>query len=223
MPYGRCVYGVAVSVAACLCSPALAQIAIGSASDFNDGDLDGWINGQVADPVVLPGGPAGPDDPYLRVTSDGSGSGGKLTVFNNTAEWTGLWHSAGITQVEMDLRNFDPQGRTLSMRMGFLTSAGPGQPGWCTQAFSLPADGLWHHAVFTISQATMIPVGNPLDWTTAMEWVNQLRIFHSTNPSTTGVNIASSVGIDNIIALPSPGGAALLGLVGLTAVRRRAR
>jgi hypothetical protein len=214
---------VCAAVAACVlpCAGVLADVSIGTTSNFNNNDIQGWTNGQVADPVIQLGGPAGPTDPFLRVTSDGSGSGGKLTVFNNNAEWTGLWVSGGITRVEMDFRNFDPQGRTLSMRMGFLASAGPGQPGWCTSAFSLPADGQWHHAVFTISEAAMTRVGNALDWETVMQLSTQIRIFHSVNPSTVGTNFASSVGIDNIVALPAPGAGALLALAGVAAGRRK--
>ena len=202
---------------------AQANIVIGSTSNFNSGDSGGWTNGQVADPVITLGGPGGPNDPYLRVTSDGSGSGGKLTVFNNTDAWTGLWLTAGVVRVEMDFRNFDPQGRTLSMRMGFLASAGQGQPGWCTDAFSLPADGQWHHAVFILSPSTMISVNSPLDWETAMQWVTQVRIFHSVTPSPVGTNFASSVGIDNIVAMPAPGAACVLMLGGSMAGTRRRR
>ncbi|HYD01091.1 MAG TPA: hypothetical protein VEB22_07680 [Phycisphaerales bacterium] len=211
----------AIAVCALPCSAATADIVIGTTTNFNNGETGNWTNGAVADPVVLPGGPAGPTDPYLRVASDGGGAGGKLTVFNNDPQWTGLWLTAGITHVEMDFRNFDPQGRTLQMRMGFLVSAGQGQPGWCTAAFAVPADGQWHHAVFTISESTMTRVGNALDWQTAMQWVTQVRIFHSTNPSVVGTNIASSVGIDNIIALPTPTAAAALALTSLSALCRR--
>ncbi|HZW06934.1 MAG TPA: hypothetical protein VFF65_07400 [Phycisphaerales bacterium] len=214
---------VSAAVAACAlpCAASLAKIAIGTSNNFNNGETGNWSNGAVTDPIVLPGGPAAPTDPYLRVSSDGSGAGGKLTVFNNGDDWTGLWLTAGITHVEMDFRNFDPQGRTLHMRMGFLVSAGQGQPGWCTAAFAVPADGQWHHAVFTISEATMTRVGNAFDWETALQWVTQVRIFHSTNPSVVGTNFASSVGIDNIIALPGPGAAAVLLLGSAAALRRR--
>lgn len=212
---------IAVVIACASGGAALGNIFIGSSVNFNNGDAGAWTNGIVADPAIMPGGPGGDSDMYLRVTSDGASQGGKLTIFNNSENWTGMWRAAGITRVEMDLRNFDPQGRTLSMRMGFLTSAGQGQPGWCTQAFSLPADGQWHHAVFLISPEAMVSVGSPWDWQTAMDWVTQVRIFHSVNPSPVGVNIASSVGIDNIIALPAPGSAALLGLCGLAGTRRR--
>jgi hypothetical protein len=54
-----------------------------------------------------------------------------------------------------------------------------------------------------------------------MQLVNQVRIFHSTNPSAVGVNFASSVGIDNIVALPAPGAAVLLSVGGIVALRRR--
>ncbi|MBY0308017.1 MAG: hypothetical protein K2Q09_04670 [Phycisphaerales bacterium] len=215
-----CTLGAPVAVGL-LALSARGNVVVGSSSNFNDGDQQGWTNGVANDPQVLPGGPGGASDPYLRVTSDGSGPGGKLTVFNNLETWTGRWLTAGITTVEMDLRNFDPQNRTLSIRMGFLASAGPGQGGWSTQAFSLPADGQWHRAVFTISQATMVSVNSPLDWTTAMESVSQLRIFHSVNPSATGVNINSSIGIDNIVALPAPGATVCLGAAGMLGLRRR--
>ncbi|MDP1662294.1 MAG: hypothetical protein Q8L55_10310 [Phycisphaerales bacterium] len=201
-------FSLLAASAACVfpCMSGLADIAIGSSSNFNNFDADQWSNGVVTtDPVIMLGGPAGPSDPYLRVTSDGSGAGGKLTVFNNSSEWTGLWLTAGITRIEMDFRNFDPQNRTLYMRLGFLTSAGQGQPGWCTDAFLVPADGQWHRAVFTITPATMTRVGNAYDWETAMQWVTQLRILHSITPSPVGTNFTSSVGIDNIIALPVPG------------------
>ncbi len=205
--------------AACSAS---ANIAIGSSSNFNNFDSGQWSNGvQTADPAIMLGGPAGPNDPYLRVTSDGAGAGGKLTVFNNASEWTGLWLTAGITRVEMDFRNFDPQNRTLYMRLGFLTSAGQGQPGWCTNAFLVPADGQWHHAVFTITPETMTRVGNAYDWETAMQWVTQLRILHSITPSPVGTNFASSVGIDNIIALPLPGTLTALAPCGMLLLRRR--
>jgi hypothetical protein len=68
----------------------------------------------------------------------------------------------------------------------------------------------------------MVSVGSPWDWETAMQWVTQLRIFHSTTPSAVGTNFASSVGIDNIVALPAPGAAAGLALAGcLSGIRRR--
>lgn len=213
-----------VALASCLAAPAWADIAIGSTSNFNDFDNGGWNNGQAPDPTVVVGGPGGLHDPYLRVTSDGSGAGGKLTVFNNSGDWTGMWLSAGVIRVEMDLRNFDAQGRTLSMRMGFQATFGPGQPGWCTNAFSLVADGQWHHAVFILSPQTMVSVGSPFDWQTAMESVAVVRLFHSSTPSATGTNIVSSVGIDNIVAMPAPGAACLLalgGAAGMGAGRRR--
>lgn len=219
-----CLSVVALSACAWLPVAASADVFIGSTSNFNNGDADGWSNGLNPDPELLPGGPAGPEDYYMRISSDGAGAGGKLTVFNNSPNWTGLWLTAGVVRVEMDLRNFDSQGRDLHMRLGFLVSGGQNQPGWCTNAFVVPADGQWHHAVFILSPQTMVSVGSPWDWETAMQWVTQLRLFHSVTPSSVGTNFASSVGVDNIRALPSPGAAVCLALAGgLAGSRRRHR
>jgi len=206
---------------ACTTTGLLADVVVGSASNFNGSDTQGWTNGFVDDPQVLPGGPGGAGDGYLRVTSDGSGSGGKLTVFNNDPQWTGNWLASGVTHVSMDFFNFDPQGRTLYMRMSFLMAAGPGQPAYCTPAFQVPADGQWHHAVWEISQSALQTAGSPLPYDIAMEGITQVRIFYSVNPSSVGTNFASSVGIDNVTALPAPGAGAALVLLCAGSARRR--
>ena len=223
MPITSRLCAVAVVAAACLPFAARADVFIGSTRNFNNGESGGWSNGLNPDPQILPGGPGGAYDLYMRMTSDGAGAGGKLTVFNNSPEWTGMWLTAGVIRVEMDFRNFDAQNRDLHMRLGFLTSGGQGQPGWCTNAFIVPADGQWHHAVFILSPQTMVSVGSPWDWETAMQWVTQLRLFHSVTPSAVGTNFSSTVGVDNIVALPAPGAAAGLLLAGCVAGARRRR
>src|ERR1051325_3337213 len=78
--------------------PVVGQIDTFSASAF------GWTNGDLApDPVVIAtGGPGGMGDAFLQVTANGSGAGGRLTVFNR-AQWTGNFLAAGVGAVEMDL------------------------------------------------------------------------------------------------------------------------
>ena len=201
---------------------ALGQVSLGMWDNFQNGATHDWINGGSApDPANMPtGGPAGVGDGWLRMSSDGSGGGGKLTIFNNLA-WWGDYVTPGITRIEMDLINLDPQNRTLNIRLGFRLSSNQNSPGWCTQAFNLVADGQWHHAVFTLSEATMTRLGGAPSWTESMMNVGEVRLSHSPGASLIGVNISSAMGVDNIRALPTPGAAALLAMGGLAASRRR--
>lgn len=203
-------------------SSACGQVALGQTNNFQDGTSQNWVNGGPAiDPQIIPdGGPAGSGDAWMRIQSDGSGSGGKLSIFNNL-DWWGDYVGPGITRIEMDLRNLDPQGRTLNIRLGFRASSNQGSPGYCTAAVDVPANGQWVHAVFTLSPQTMTAIGGPQAWATHMANIGELRLFHSSSPSLTGVNITTALGVDNIRALPTPGAAAVLGLGAMVAGRRR--
>ncbi|MGH7133641.1 MAG: hypothetical protein ACREJO_17055 [Phycisphaerales bacterium] len=198
------------------------QVSLGMWDNFNSGTTHDWINGGSApDPdVISSGGPAGAGDGWMRMSSDGSGGGGKLTIFNNL-DWWGDYVTTGITRIEMDLMNLDPQNRTLNIRLGFRLSSNQNSPGWCTQAFNLVADGQWHHAVFTLSAATMTRIGGAPSWTESMMSVGEVRLSHSPSAGLTGPNITSAMGVDNIRALPTPGAAGVLMLGGLLTSRRR--
>ena len=73
-------------------------VVVGQIDDFQDGTTANWSNGEIIGTVpvtnVPTGGPAGAGDHYIQLTSDGSGSGGKLTAFNRD-QWLGDYLAAG--------------------------------------------------------------------------------------------------------------------------------
>src|SRR5437764_1421478 len=63
----------------------------GQIDNFTSG-LQNWDNGApAAGPNLLLGGPSGAADQFMQLTANGGSSGGKLTVFDRSTEWTGNW------------------------------------------------------------------------------------------------------------------------------------
>ena len=198
----------------------------GQTDTFEDGTTQNWTNGGFnAPPVVnFVGGPGGPTDHAIRVTSlGGSGAGNRLTTFNRD-QWLGDYLNQGIIAVEMDLNNFSDV--ELSIRIGFKQEIGPGAPGYVSQAFVLPAGGGWQHVVFSITPATMIPLNSPIDYKTFFSGnFEEFRIIHAPTPDLNGEPVVAQMGIDNIHAVPEPT-SFVLGAIGLLVVmvaRRRGR
>ncbi len=202
-------------------------VGIGQTDDFQDGTTMNWHNGEIigTTPVVnVPtGGPAGAGDAFIQATSDGSGSGGKLTAWNRE-QWLGSYLDAGVTAIEVDLRN---QGSvSLSIRLAFKN--GPGgdgsAPGYLSQAILLPVGSGWQHFSISIALANLIAVNNPAPWSTF--FIGEVRFIHAVGTtSLSGTNVVGQLGIDNIHAVPEPTATALVagGLLALSAglLRRR--
>jgi hypothetical protein len=203
-------------------------INVGQIDDFQDGTLANWDNGGAGAPPVLnisTGGPAGAGDHFMQVTSTGPGGPGQfLTVFNRD-QWIGDYITPNVTAIEMDLMNLSSV--TLTIRLGFKETAGFGGSGYLTSGFTLAPGSGWQHAIFTITEATVIPVGTP----------NPFIDFFTTGPAETriineagtsdlnGDPVTAQLGVDNIHAVPEPGTAllAMTGLLALAAVCRRKR
>jgi hypothetical protein len=204
--------------AACLMGALTAQaITPGQTDTFEDGSTLGWTSGAAspAPPVnMATGGPAGAADHFLLLTSSGvHGPGGKLVVIAGPA-WDGDYLAAGVDQLTMDLANF---GTTdLSLRL-FLGGA-PGLTALSLNAVSLPAGSGWVHVSFDLSPGALQGAAAEV-----LAGVTQLRLFHGAQPAFPGEDIAASVGMDNVSAVPEPAPLALLaaGLVWLA--RRRMR
>jgi hypothetical protein len=205
------------ATAAAHASPVARQI-----NDFETGTIQGWTNGtQAPDPVnVSTGGPDATGPHFLRVTARGGNvAGGKLAVFNRSTQWAGNYLTAGITGVETDLKNF---GTTpLAMRVALQESAGTRFTD--TSPFTLPADGLWHHARFSLAASDLTRSNGSTPAATALTRITELRIIHSVGADFMGDAINSSFGVDNIRAVPEPAAAGLLGLVLAGALTRRCR
>ncbi|HMJ05502.1 MAG TPA: PEP-CTERM sorting domain-containing protein [Chthoniobacterales bacterium] len=198
-------------------------ISLGQVDDFEDGGLAGWTNGSGGAPPVTninTGGPAGAGDNYIRMTADGAGPGGRLTMFN-FQQWIGNYIGAGVNRIEIDLIN---QGAVnLSIRLAFQEDNIMGAPGYVTPAMLLTPGSGWQHFSIAITAANLIAVGPPppAPFNTFFTNFNaQMRIIHEVGTSNlNGDVVVGQLGIDNIRAVPEPttlalaaGGLALFGL-----------
>lgn len=189
-----------LAVAFLLALPAAATaITNGQLDDFQDGTTQGWASGAVNPnpPVnVATGGPAGTGDGYLLATSTGDfGAGSKLVIFNQS-QWAGDYATAGVTFIKADMANF---GATdLMMRVNL---SGNGGAYASINPVSLPADGLWHQVQFPIQESDLT---GGFDFAATMSTVFELRILHSSFPSSHGDSVATQLGIDNLTCGPVP-------------------
>ena len=213
-----------------LTAPSANAIVFGQIDDFENGTTMGWANGVPGYLVnINTGGPAGVDDNFLQLTSDGVGQGGRLTTFN-LQQWLGNYIGQGVTAIELDLRN---QGSTqLSIRLAFKSANTAEAPGYLSQAIILAPGSGWQHFSISLTAANMIRVGNPAAYATFFTTgVADARIINEVG--TTNLNgdfIVAQLGIDNIRAVPESttvslvaGAAALLALQHFRARRRCAR
>ncbi len=218
---------IAAAIAcACMAAPAHA-ITLGQLDDFQDTMTGDWDNGGAAPgPENLGGGPLGAADRFMRINADGSGAGGKLTIFSRE-RWIGDYITPGVTAIEMDLRNFSSQSLSIRIAMKQSTSiAGAGYSS--TVAYVLPNDGRWHRATFSLSSSALTRLGTIQGTLTDVlsggeNGAREFRILHSNNPSLGGSSITGQLGIDNIRAVPGPSAATLMALVGIIACRRHRR
>ncbi len=205
-----CVVGVS-----CL-TQAASAILINQIDTFQSGDLAGW-NGGITYTNAPSGGPAGDGDRYLRASTAGSHMGTR-----NDFQWAGNYLAAGVSRIEMDLRN---EGSTvLSMRLMFLAQ-GVADSWTSTTAFVVPTGGEWHHAVFEISPSALTNVGSGLfPYENALSNVTRLLLRHdpgTPSPPTQSVNVTAALGIDNIRAVPEPTVAMLAASMAAVALLRR--
>ena len=196
----------------------------GQVDDFQDGTVRDWINGGGS-PVlnIDTGGPTGAGDRYLQISSTGSiEPGGRLTVLN-LIQWVGNYIAAGVTAIEIDLRN---EGAVdLSIRLAFKESFGFGTPGYLSQPMILPAGSGWLHFSISLAPGNLIAVGDPAPYATFFSTGNgEMRIINAVGTSNLiGDPIAAQLGIDNIRAVPEPATTALLGTGMLLLAARLAR
>jgi hypothetical protein len=202
---------------------AVGAIMLGQIDDFQEGTTQNW-NGAPPSPLnISTGGPAGSGDRFLEVESGSFGGGPRLLTFNDT-QWTGDFVTAGVDEVAMDLKNLG--SASLSIRIALQqSSAGSGSPGYVsTTAFSLAADGNWHHATFLIDAADLTGLNGAGSLSAFLTSINDIRLFSSTSPALIGDAISGQFGVDNIQALgvPEPSGivAAALGIACLMGFAR---
>jgi hypothetical protein len=203
-------FSLACLVAAVSPMPALG-ITLGQVDDFHDGGLDAWIGGGgglVGAQMNIPsGGPSGAGDNYLQLAAGGTGGAPRLLGVNQ-AQWTGDFSGASVGAIGMDLLN--SSAAVLSIRVAIREGTGNSStPGYVsTHAFPLPADNLWHHAVFLLDDADLTGVNSPAPLATDLASVAEFRLLDAANVSLQGDSFGSSsppvaFGVDNITAVPT--------------------
>lgn len=197
---------------------------LGAIDDFQHGTTAGWGGGGGASNIA-DAGPAGPGDHALRVATSSS-----RVAIVNTSQWTGDFIAAGITQLEMDVRN--ENGFPLAMRIGFakgaIGSGGAGDTYVSAASVPVASDGQWHRITLNLSPADFIPHtanSNPTpDAAAALAAVSHFRILHNPVPNFLGATGPATFFLDNIHAVPEPCTLTLAGLtLALAAARGRRR
>ena len=200
---------------------------------FEGGTTENWTVGLGGTPSPAPplnvasGGPAGPGDNFMQLTSlGGGGPGSKLSVIN-PSQWAGDFIAAGITAITMDVNNV---GATdLDLRLLFADPAGgpPTNVALSTTAVHVPQGSGWISVVFPIAPADLTAeLGTAIG---ALTNATEMRLFHNPaaafgGPPLGPPAITAALGVDNLAAIAAPVGAVpeptILGLlaIGLLAV-----
>jgi hypothetical protein len=200
---GRCAGGVLAVIALLLAPAACSAVVVGEIDDFEDGTMQNWQAG-ISNPNgpmnVATGGPAGAGDNFLRLTSNGSGAGGKLVAFC-TDQWAGDYLAAGVTSIQMQVKNLGATSLVLRL---ILENESVSQNLGTVSPVNLPAGSDWTTVSFSLAAGNLTG-GN---YATVMSNVTTFDIAHGPNPisvRSSSPNIVAQLGIDNITAVPEPG------------------
>lgn len=195
-----------------------ASIVLGQIDDFENGTVMSWSGGSGLSNQL--GGPAGAADRYLRVVSTGTGGPGSRLATYNDFQWTGDYLSAGVTGLQMDLKNFS--NHELHMRLFILFS--PGGEFTSTNAVVLAPNSDWQTVYFGLTSSDMTAVDGGFDLDLTLASVQRMMIRHQPGePGGIGAPppIAATLGIDNITSVPEPATLGLVALGALVLIRRR--
>lgn len=205
----------------------LGAVVLAQVDDFQDGTTQSWRIGTF-DPEFAPvnladEGPGGVGDHALFYTSTGRGAeGSRMVVFSRIPDqWSGDYLAAGINGIQMDVANRG--SAPLILRVGFNVLFGEAGSWFVSSDPVEIGPGTdWMTVSFPIGEGELTRVSGSDDYETVMSSVRSMRILSSANPSFRGDELATTIGIDNITAVPEPSGALLLGLgASLVGVRRR--
>lgn len=191
----------------CLFGSAEAAITLNQVDDFQNGSTTGWSEGGPSPnppSIVTSGGPSGTGDKYLfNISSGGSGAGSRQVIFSTGSEWIGNYLLAQVSQITADIKDFSSSA-PLSLRIA--VQGGPSGTWFgSTTPVAVTTDGLWHHLSFGLSSAALSLVSGTDSLPAVLGNVSQLRILSSASaPSNIGDAVSSSLGVDNIRAVPEP-------------------
>ncbi|MCW1925671.1 hypothetical protein OKA05_24145 [Luteolibacter arcticus] len=182
-----------------LSSVAASAVTVLQVDDFSAGRGQ-WRRGTINNEE-----PQFPGDPYLMLTSDGAGPGGKLITFND-GRWEGNYISAGVSSLSLDAVNFS--GEPLSLRIAFGDTTAPfgGSGTWWVATFGILLDPQagWQPLAWSLDESSFTRVQGEGSFGEVMSNVKTLRVLHGDTISPMGTNVVGGLGIDNVRAIPEP-------------------
>jgi hypothetical protein len=220
--------GVAVSmwvIAAAMPTTTAARAAVltGQADDFENGTVQSWDSGpgNTVNPAmnIASGGPAGADDNFMRLTSNGGLAGGKL-IATNQGQWTGNYLAAHVDEIRMEVNSFivaSPPAsgqETLNLRLILFDAIDGITLSTVANLFVTPGSG-WQTVTFPLTAANL--VGGDIN--TALANVTELDLVHSRNNEplfarNSSPPVVAQLGVDNVraVSVPEP---AMIGVVSM--------
>jgi hypothetical protein len=148
----------------------------------------------------------------------------------NTSQWIGDYAAAGITTLLLDVRNENafPLEMRVGLAQGAVGSGGAGDTYVSASAVSVAADGQWHRIALSLAPGAFAPHAansNPApDAAAALANVSHFRLLHNPAANFLGANVPATFFVDNIRAVPEPGGMLLAaGGIGSALLMRRRR
>lgn len=167
-----------------------ASVTLNQVDSFQDGTTMFWSGGSSPTNVAT-GGPAGPGDRYLQITSTGS----NLATFN-LSRWDGNYPSIGIDRVEADVRNTG--SNPLVIRLVLFSVSGDR---WSSNTgVTLPAGSGWVHVGFNLAEANFTRTLGSGTWGAAISGVERAMFRHEPTISANGTPVVGQLGLDNISA-----------------------
>ena len=175
------------------------SITLGQIDDFEDGTVQGWVEGRPSPNPTTNIGIGGNPGGYLDNVSSGRGRAGSRLAQFNQAQWTGNYLDAGVSSIEIDMKQF---GGTSSLPMR-IAIEGPGFTRYgSADPFTLPADDQWHSVTFGLSDADLVREEGNRSLEEVLSSVVELRIVAArTAPVWRSFSVAAHLGMDNITAV----------------------
>jgi hypothetical protein len=130
----------------------------------------------------------------------------------NSAQWAGDFNTAGVTRVQGQMRNLG--STALNMRVAVRGASGRWFASTNAAAVALPANSGWLPVTFDLTSAALTPVtGGTATLAATLSNVTEFRILAANAPDFRGVEVASTLGVDNLRALRLQGDANFSGAV----------
>jgi len=186
---------------------ASAAVTVGWIDTFQYGTLQNWDAGLGGSkppfpPEIIPGGgPGGPGDPFMQVTAIGGNvQGGRLSVINRNAQWSGNYLAAGVNFLTMSLKNTGPNNLQVRVSIGDVdpSTQEPLNIAVSKDSVVLPTGGGWVTAVFHISPGNLAAARGNVQ--AALTNAGELRVIHNPAATFPPPAIQGRLAVDNIKA-----------------------